>query len=309
MKLNVSKVSRMRTTCAACFSVALVAGCNSFKLPEPPDMQPLVKAYEEPDGTLDSDNAEELGQQVLDSVMAAQMGAPVEVSNEVVDSVAKLGGAEPQGSDAAAPSNPDSVDPAAGTQTVAGNKIDVAAKVKLHRICRGWNNRIDEAKNGSVDLTVTFDQAGLIPTVWGELSHCRFKRGITSVELDGVVQLHFGTHQARIGLRALKSVGYLVNFDGSVMAIQDGAERHADIGANFRAFPNGDIQLSVNMVDGTNVVAVFQAGALVPTATMPAMIAAGVITRDATWACQLNPVARTGSCSNKTDPSAAVVQW
>jgi hypothetical protein len=42
---------------------------------------------------------------------------------------------------------------------------------------------------------------------------------------------------------------------------------------------------------------------------MPSMIAAGVITRDATWACQLNPVARTGSCTNKTDLSAAVVQW
>jgi hypothetical protein len=272
-------------------------------------MEPLVKAYEEPDGQLDTSSAEQLGQQVLDNVMAAQMGAPVEVSNEVVDSLEKLGGVEPQDRDAAAPSNPDSVDAGAGTQTVAGNKIDVAAKVKLHRICRGWNNLIDEDKNGSADLTVTFDRAGLIPTVWGQLTHCRFKRGITSVELDGVLQLHFGTHQPRIGLRALKSVGYLVNFDGSAMAIQDGEERHADIGANFRVFSNGDIQLSVNLVDGTNVIGVFQAGALVPTATIPSMIAAGIITRDATWACQLNPVTRTGTCTNKTDPSAAVVTW
>ena len=185
---------------------------------------------------------------------------------------------------------------------MAGNKIDVAAKVKLHRICRGWNNRIDEDKNGSADLTVTFDRAGLIPTVWGDLSHCRFKRGITSVELDGVLQLHFGTNQPRIGLRALKSVGYLVNFDGSVMAMQDGEERHADVGANFRIFPNGNIELSVNLADGTNVIGVFQAGALVPTATTPSMLAAGVITRDATWACQLNPVSRAVSVRTRRIP-------
>ena len=79
----------MRISCAASLIVALVAGCNSFKLPVPPDMEPLVKAYEEPDGMLDSDNAEELGQQVLDTVMTAQMGAPLEVSNDLVDSMAK----------------------------------------------------------------------------------------------------------------------------------------------------------------------------------------------------------------------------
>jgi hypothetical protein len=274
-------------------------------------MSELVQAYEKPNGKLDVDNASALGNEVVDAVTESQVGAPIEVSNDLVDSLARLGGIKPQDEDVAdAASNPESVDAGAGTPTVAGNKIDVAASAKIHRICRGWNNRIDEAKNGFAELTVTFDRRGLIPTIWGQLAHCRFKRGITSVELDGVIQIHFGTNQPRIGLRALRSVGYLVEFDGSAMALRDdGTERHADVSANFRVFLNGVVQVNVNMADGTNVLAVFASDTLRPAGTLPTMISAGIVTRDAKWACDINAMAATGECTNQSDPNAAVLRW
>jgi hypothetical protein len=319
MKCILSKVSREHIAiCAVWFSAIASAGCSGFSLPNPPDMSALVTQYTNPDGELNPDTAEEVATQVVDRVNRSQGGAPIALSNELIQSLAKLGNRVPKstgngigaGNGDGTPDDVDTTtDAGAGTQSVLGNKIDVGAVVKVHHICAGWHNRIDEEENGFADLTVTFDQGGLIPTIWGQLTKCRLQRGASQVELDGEVNLHLGTVQPRIGLRALKTISYLIEFNGSASVMRNGQQVSGEGTASFRVFPSGIVQMNVELANGTNVLGVFQQGVLTTTVTSGTMLAAGVQASNATWGCQLavNGVVG-GSCTNEADPSM-VVTW
>jgi hypothetical protein len=315
MKLALSRVSSEQLAfCAAWFGVVALAGCSGFSLPNPPDMSALVEQYTHPDGYLDRDTVEEITRKIVERIQQSQGGAPIALSDELINSLGKLGNRPPAttgngiGAGSGDSMTTDTVDAGAGTQSVLGNKINVGAVVKVHHICGGWYNRIDEDQNGSADLTVTFDQGGLIPTVWGELTHCRFLNLGSQVELDGEVNLRLGTDEARIGLKALKTIGYLVQFDGSASTTRSGKQISADGTASFRVFPTGVVQMNVNLSNGTNVLGVFDQGVLTTQVNQGTMLAAGIQGSDTSWACQFSAATLTGMCTNELDPSM-VVKW
>jgi hypothetical protein len=308
--LNVSKVS---TKFVAIWATGLIAvcspGCSNLELPEPPDMSKLVEAYENPDGMLDPDNPADLGDQVVAAVNDARTGAPIELSNKLAASLSKIGGNSQSQPDEDGEDGEDGEGGASsGAQTVAGSKIEVAAVVKVHHICGGWDNRIDEDINGSADVTLTLDRAGMIPTVWGELSRCRFERGDVDAELDGDIRIRFGTRQPRLALRALRTVGQFVDFEGSVKAMRGDEMLDVEVSSNFRFFLNGDVHINVNLADGTNVIGIIKASELTAVASTGRM-QVGVITREDQWECTLDAIDRTGSCADSEDPETAVVQW
>jgi hypothetical protein len=291
-----------------------MVGCGQFELPDPPDMSGLVEEYQKPDGRLDSDNAEEVAGEIGSYVELAREGAPIELTDSLVGSIQKLGGGETEGSndeaetDLAAPFEyDDTMDVGAGEQTVSGNKIDIGAKVKLHHICRGWEDkkRIDAKENGTAELNAALDRAGLLSTVWGQLDHCRIKRAETEVELTGDIRLHFGTTASRVGLRALKDIGYFMEFTGNLKAMR--GEERVDVDANlsFWVLSKRRIHMKVDLLDGTNVVLVLDPETLRPVETPN--LEAGLRTRDATWTCKLDLDNANGSCAEaETD---TVVQW
>lgn len=271
-------------------------------------MSELVEAYENPDGMLDLRDPVDFGERLLTAVNNTRTGAPIELSNQLIKSLGRIEGKDDPSGGEREDRQAGEDDSSAGSQTVAGSKIDVAAVVKVHHICGGWANRIDEAQNGSADLTLTFDQAGLIPTVWGELTRCRFERGDVDAELDGKIRIRFGTDQPRVALRALSSVGQFVDFDGSVKATRGEENLELEVSSNFRFFLNGDVQVNVNLADGTNVIGIIKAEELTAVASTGRM-EVGVITREAQWECRVDAIDKTGSCAEAGDPEAAVVQW
>jgi hypothetical protein len=299
--------------CVACLSLVTVVGCDGFELPTPPDMSALVKAYQKPDGELDADNAEQLAEEIGNCVDRTRNGAPIELVSSLVGRLQKIGGGganvsddESAGTDGFDYQEPSDV--GAGEQSVSGNKIDIGASVRVHHVCRGWDEikHIDADVNGTAELNFALDRRGLLPTVWGRLDHCRLKRSELQLELTGDLRVHFGTNAPRVGLQVLKEIGYLVEFDGTVQATRGDETIEVETGLNFRVFPNGQIQLKVDLADGTNVIL-----ALDPTTLQPIsepMLQAGLLTRNGIWACKLNLDDVNGSCVD--DASAdSVVTW
>jgi hypothetical protein len=299
---------------AVCLSLLTVVGCGGFELPDPPDMSRLVREYQRPDGELDPANAEEVAEEIVDCVDRARVGAPIELTDSLVGSMQELGGGEAEGSNDEAESDlaepfeyDDDMDVGAGEQTVSGNKIDIGARLKVHHICRGWEDkkRIDEEENGTAELNVALDRSGLLPTVWGQLDHCRIKRAETEVELTGEIRLHFGTTAPRVGLRALKNIGYFVQFVGNMKAMRGDEMIDVDADLSFWVLGKSRVHMKVNLPDGTNVVLVLDPETLRPIDAP--MLEAGLRTRAAIWACQLDLDNKNGSCTETNTDT--VVQW
>jgi hypothetical protein len=146
----------------------------------------------------------------------------------------------------------------------------------------------------------------LLPTVWGYVDHCRVNRNGVNTELTGDVRVHFGTKEPRVGLQLLQTIGYLVELDGNVKAMQGDQMIDVDRHITFRIFPDGRVHVKVDQPDGKNLVL-----ALAPLALATPgdpMLEAGVLARDVTWACNFNFTDVKGSCADDAG-AAANVQW
>lgn len=279
--------------------LALASGCGDMELPPPPDMSELVQAYSEPSGDLDPSIAVDFGKRLVDTLVENRNSAPIEVAGALVGNLQDLGGGE--ATDGEVPA-----DAGAGAQEVNGSRIDIAAIARVHRICRGWGAEpLNEAENGSLDLTATLDQRGLIPTIWGSANNCRFTRGDTSVQMDGDVRIHFGDGEPRVGLRYLKEVGYLFTFEG-VLSLTKG-EQHSELElrSHFKAFATGEVWILLTLSDGTRVIAVVDTSALNP-GSGQATLTLGVLGRDERWQCTVNTDTGSGSCTSNEN---SVVSW
>ena len=288
----------------------MLVGCGGFELPDPPDMSALVRDYQHPDGELDSENVEQVATEIKGSIEETGTAAPIELTDMLVDDLETVGGGSPDADSDAPAADDDKVeDVGAGEQSVLGNKIDLGARVKLHRICRGWEDtkRIDEDENGTFEVTATLDRRGLIPTVWGRLDHCRVKRGGMNIELTGDIRVRFGTTEPRVGLKSLKRIGYLVELDGTVRAMRGEDTEEVDTHVSFQVFPDGTVRVKVGLPDETHVLLVVDPIALRPTRSDP-MLDAGVVARDKTWACTLNLIELNGRCADEVSTDS-VVQW
>jgi len=286
----------MKTVAASCALLALV-GCGDLELPTPPDMSGLNRAYEEPDGELTSATAAELGVSMAHTVTETQASSPIELMGEMVTDLQETGGieADPEG---------DAEGEASG-ESLLGERLDVAAIVRLNHKCRGWEGA-DEGVNGTLGITATLDSGGLIPTLWGKASGCRLTRHGNDLELDGNIGIRIGNEQPRVLLREIANLPYLVEFEGTAIVERDGERAEVDLHTNFRVMPNEEIQLLIALPDGTYVVGVFDVSSLA-TSTEP-VITGGLLTRDERWSCTLNLANASGSCADANDPTSTI-EW
>lgn len=287
---------------AALALLGLTSGCSDdLALPPAPDMSELVQSYAEPDGELTGQNAEDAGQVLVETIQQARTSSPTEVAAALVKNLEDLSG------DSANTTGPEAEPAEPGAEDLKGSRLDIAAIARVHRICRGWGSEptVDEAANGAMDLTATFDQDGLIPTVWGTASNCRTARGDVQLEFDGELRLHFGGGEPRVRLRSLTRVGYLFQFEGMLSATRLDDHVEGTVNAHFKVFLNGEIWLLVRLLDGTRVIAIVNAPALAPDLAEDT-VSADVLTKDGRWACMINTTNASGSCTLNSDPSSAI---
>jgi hypothetical protein len=294
--------SLARSFAAPLTGLALVAsstGCSQeVELPDPPDMAALVQAYRAPNGKIDSQTAASFGKTMAATVESGQSSSPVEVVGEMVHEMQDVGGGE---------ATTASDDAGSGEQSVRGSRIDLSAIVRLDHTCRGWGDtRTDDPANGTFDMTVTLDQAGMIPTVWGTLNGCRTQRADNFVELDGNVRIHFGDNQPRVGLRYLTQVGYLIEYEGKVKTTRGGTLTELDVHSHFQISANRELRFLINLGDGTNVIGIVDPDTIVPTNANPTAQVA-VLERDGQrWTCIVDIRNATGSCTSQASPPETV---
>ena len=110
--------------------------------------------------------------------------------------------------------------------------------LKVKRICPGWDPDAgpDEKKNGLMELTVNFTEAGVDPVVWGNLRSCRFKVGDEYLTLAGSIQLHVGENLKFDGFGTTPIVTLL---RGSMMV---GDQTEASLDVDFRVLPSGVVE-------------------------------------------------------------------
>lgn len=279
--------------------VALTSGCSEeVELPDPPDMAALIQAYRAPNGKIDMQTAAAFGKTMAATVESGQRSSPVEVVGEMVHEMQDVGGGE---------ATTTSADAGSGEQSVHGSRIDLSAIVRLDHTCRGWGEtRTDDPANGTFNMTVTLDQQGMIPTVWGTLNGCRTQRADNFVELDGYLRIHFGEDQPRVGLRYLTQVGYLIEYEGKVRTTRGGELTELDVHSHFQIGTNREVRFLVNLGDGTNVIGIVDPNTIVPTNANPtAQIA--VLERDGErWTCTVDIRNATGSCTSQAVPPETV---
>lgn len=282
--------------------LALTSGCGDLELPPAPDMSALVQAYRSPDGQLTTESAAELGKAMANNVVENQKSSPAEVVGEMVSDLQDVGGGPP-------PADSADANAGSGEQSVRGSRIDIAAIVRLHHICRGWGDTAstDESANGSLDLTATLDQAGMVPTIWGTLNGCRRNRGDYKVELDGSLRVHFGDGEPRVGLRYLADLAYLIEFEGSVSATTSDTPSPVNLHSHFQVFENREVRFLINLENGTRIIGIVDPATLAPNSTDPT-ISFATLEVDGLWSCTLNTQTRVGRCTNQTNPDE-VVTW
>lgn len=286
-------------TLAAAGALLGLAGCDDLELPPAPDMSALNRAYSEPDGELTAETAVELGEQMADTVIKTQSSSPIELMGEMVTDLQDTSNADPASDEEPSESEEDS-------GTLLGEKLDVAAIVRLHHKCRGWEGETPEAGNGTLDITATLDSEGLIPTIWGTAKQCRHARRGTNVELDGDIRIRIGEDE-RAKLRELTELPFLVEFQGkAVVEIDDQRSELDDLHSHFRVLPYEKIQLLIVLPDGTFVVGEFNLSSLETSSEQ--VITGGLITRDEQWSCSFNLSNASGSCTDANDPMSTI-EW
>ena len=295
MKIVANGWVASRTFAASCALLGL-AGCGELELPTPPDMSALNRDYEEPDGELTTETAAELGVSMVNTVTETQASSPIELMGEMVTNLQETGDTE---------SDSDDGNDSESSESLLGDRLDVAAIVRLKHNCRGWEGA-SEGGNGTLGMTATLDSDGLIPTIWGKAAHCRLTRNGNDLELDGDVAVRIGEGQSRVLLRELAELPYLVEFNGTGIVERDGERSEVELHTNFRVMPNEEIQLLIALPDGTNVVGVFDLSSL-STSSEP-VITGGLLTRDERWTCSLNLGNASGSCADTNDPTSTI-EW
>jgi hypothetical protein len=267
-------------------------------------MSALLEAYEHPTGEIDPENAAAVASQVAAATMSAREQDPLKLMNELVDELQSMGGVQPTdaGMEDAGPADSNAA------ITILGQPVDVGASARLHHICDGWQDTDPDAGTaGSAELTVAADGRGFLSTVWGTLDACRVRQDTAALELTGALQVHFGGAEDRVTPSQLKEVGYLVSFDGRISVEMDSQRVERSVRFDFRVFPPAELQLNVVQSDGTNVVAVLDAGSLIASAQAGAL-SMQLRTRDTTWRCDFHVITAHGTCHDSLD-EARQVSW
>lgn len=149
---------------------AAVTACGEGRLtvPEPPDMEALVLAYESPQGRLDE---AVLVEALLFATAHVETVRSIGIDRELLDAVRVTFEAEYEPASSALVE----VDGELGRSQLGLSALS-EGYLRARRVCRGWQSApiIDSKLNGSVVLAATFTADGPDPVVWGEATECRY---------------------------------------------------------------------------------------------------------------------------------------
>jgi hypothetical protein len=193
--------------------LAALPGCEDGSeddLPSPPDLSGLVRAYEEPTGSVEAEDIPCLGQEALRRLGEGRLG---QVRDAVVDALAAL---RQRLEDGGLPTETD--------EPADEDEPRLRGVLRIQRICRGWDPQLttpDPDASGQIDLHALVEDRALQPVIWGEARSCLARVEVprlpaVNLFLDATLELFLYR-----GLRAGGETSFLLRLQGEVGGEQD----------------------------------------------------------------------------------------
>src|SRR5262249_50047070 len=153
-------------------------GCNpNLTLPAAPDdMETLTSQYENPNTPLNQETVGVLGARLTDRVSEVRRTGPFGFVRDLFVKVQNRTREEGPPVEAGKEEQPQE-----GSTEILGERITGRGVVRLRQICRGWDPEavppVDEARDGVLRLTMTLDNLGIHPVVFGGFERCQTRTG------------------------------------------------------------------------------------------------------------------------------------
>ncbi len=222
----------------ALVAAALVVGCEDEPtIPEGPDMTSLVSIYDDPTGTLNEQNVEDVAESAAEQLTRIDQFGELEFVQSTVESV------------------DDAIESFAterGDDRVGGS-LPVNGVARFKTICPGWGSaeRLDEDANGSLNATLSFRDSEYLPSYFGSFVSCQFMvddvEGMSTplpVELDAKINAYIGPGVA-LDLANLESTLFELLGVGRLEGEED-----FPFEVDFRVFTSGVVETRVPSDDG-----------------------------------------------------------
>lgn len=255
--------------CAAGWSCA-----PSLNVPPPPDIEPVLAAYENPTAnvrgevmTATAAGIEEARSQIDDS----------EFYNEILDVIIDV----QEGLDGATDED--------GNLTVNGVEFpNPNGAVTIDYICEGWDENVvdPDRANGTLQLTMTLGDGKIGPVVWGGVDNCQYLTAIGNETFesfyDGDVSVSFGDFVSTSqSLPELEKITFIAN---GTIGFAGGESR---IDQSFRVANTGRLDILVEADRAQTFIYFFEADRL----------AQGINDATGVFACSLEE----RECENESD--------
>jgi hypothetical protein len=235
-------------------ATALMAlGCNKTidePVPTPPDMSALVSAYDDPQGRLTADTLPDMIESALEMLESVVNTGSLSILFDAIGGLAGFG----ETSGALMIDGPYAE--RGQLLAIGGVEIDGAGFLRIRRICEGWDDSTtpNEGRDGVIEFTSTFNDAGLDPVVWGAMTGCRYRFGESELELTGGLNIHLGSifedlTDPEIG--AAEPI--LIEFDLSFLFEMIGAPLGA-LPTDLRLSIDGSVELRLSTPGGGDII-------------------------------------------------------
>lgn len=161
-------------------AATLVAACAP-DFPDPPDLSPLIAAYQTPTATLDPDRAGELGDAVA---IAGQLFDLFGVDNPIAE-----GTSEPLEQAAGEPGEDAEIE--GDGERPFGLEGDGFARIRY--VCPGWPGHAERSAEvtGLLETNVRFSERGLDAVLWGVADRCAMVAAGAELLLDGELAIAY----------------------------------------------------------------------------------------------------------------------
>lgn len=192
-------------------SLALAACAEPTEWPEPPDLAPLVQAYQQPTGRVTAESARQLLAESGTALGLVQDPAAIlELVQGFFDGLAQAG-------EASEDSEQSGLRARRAALTVAGAQVDGEAWMRYRRDCPRASGA---GARGVLELNALADVDGFQPVVWGAARDCRIlaEGDAAGSLIDGGIALHVEWIDGGVGQILIRIDGALnlagTAFDG-----------------------------------------------------------------------------------------------
>lgn len=218
----------------------------SVDVPPPPDLQPVLDAYENPSANVRGEIMSAFAEAIAETRDEIENS---DLFNEILDVIISVQEELDEATDEE------------GNIEINGVKFPSPnGVIQIAYICTGWDRSLtdpDPDMNGMLELTMTLSGGSIGPIVWGIADECRYLATIDDEDFqasyDGDVAVHFGDFVApNQPLRELLQITFLVagtiGFDGGDFRINQ----------SFRVAENGRLDILVQIDDTATFIYFFE---------------------------------------------------